>query len=59
MEDLIKITYDDNEPDYPAIACWKDGKNINLKVAYIGNEAKELYRIVTEQGYLKELLNRK
>lgn len=63
MENLITVSYDNNKPDYPAIACFihkrASREGVEMKVAYVGDEAEELYKIVTQQGYLKELLNRK
>lgn len=62
MENIITVSYDNNEPDYPAIACFIHKRasrdNTEMRVAYVGEEAEELYKIVTQQGYLKELLNR-
>lgn len=62
MNNLITVSYDNNEPDFPTIACFihkrASRESQEMRVAYVGEEAEELYKIVTQQGYLKELLNR-
>lgn len=61
MENLITVSYDDNKPDYSVIICFihkrASRESQEMRVAYVGEEAEELYKIVTQQGYLKELLN--
>lgn len=63
MKNLITVSYDNNKLDYPAITCAvhkrasREGNKI--RVIYFGDEAEELYKIVTHQGYLKELLDKK
>ncbi len=63
MNSLITVSYDNNKPDYPAIACFihkrASREAVEVKAAYVGQEAEELYKIVTQQGYLKELLDKK
>ncbi len=62
MINLITVSYDNNEPDYATVACFIHKRasieNHEMRVAYVGKEAEELYKIVTQQGYLKELLNK-
>lgn len=61
MKNIITVSYDNNEPDYPAVICFiakrASRESQEMRVAYVGKEAEELYKIVTQQGYLKELLH--
>lgn len=62
MVNYITVTYDDNEPDLPAIVSMIHKRAsrvpVEMKVGYIGEGAQELYKILTEQGYLIELLRK-
>ena len=55
-EYITIVSYDDNGEDMPCAVCMRqrrDGK-ISICVGYTNDNARELNRIVTEQGYLKE-----
>lgn len=55
MNDVIIVSYDNSDKDMPAITCMrKNNDDIEMLVGYVGNEADELYRIVTQQRYLKQ-----
>lgn len=59
MNKEIIITYSEkNSHDLPEVVCFErdDDKTNYLRVAYVGLAAEELIKIVTEPGYLDELL---
>lgn len=58
MNNVITVSYDNNEPDLPCVVCCENGDKIIMKVAYTGEIAEQLHRIVTEQGYLQSLLDK-
>lgn len=63
MKNLITVSYDNNKHDYPVITCAihkrASREGAKIRAIYFGDEAEELYKIVTHQGYLKELLDKK
>lgn len=62
-EYIIHVTYDNNPPDIPAITCFRPRRGtrsgLEMCLGYAGKEADILLKILTEQGYLSELIERK
>lgn len=64
MENLFLVSYDDNPPDRPGIMCsiFRRGSEKGMlepRVIYTDDEAKILRKILTEQGYLRSLIQMK
>ena len=60
MERVLTVTFDDNEPDYPAIAVFEQkGRQVQMLSAYTGETAKELYYYLTVQGAFPRMMDRK
>lgn len=57
MSDVISVTHDKSETDFPATMCFikKDDKT-KLVVGYVGDVATDLYKCVSEQGYIKDFI---
>lgn len=52
---FLHVTYDETQKDYPClICCATNHEQIKMLVGYVGKGADEIYRIITEQSYLKE-----
>lgn len=57
---LIQASYDSSKFDLPTITCSISTENsMALSVCYTGEKATELLKILTQQGYLEELLKKK
>ena len=60
MERVFTVSFDDNEPDFPAIAVFEqNGRKTKMLTAYCGKEAKELYYFLTVQGAFGRMMARK
>lgn len=58
MNNTISITYDKSPKDLTALTSFvfcKDGNVLQMKVAYVGSNAEEIIKIVTEQGYIDKI----
>lgn len=60
---IIWVAYDTSKTDLSCVVCTepKNGR-VKMRVGYMGDDADELYKIVSEQGYLtkhdKDVRNR-
>ena len=55
MNNTISITYDKSPKDLTALTSFvfsKDENVLQMKVGYVGSNAEEIIKIVTEQGYI-------
>jgi hypothetical protein len=49
--DYLTVSYDDSDKDFPVIVVLKPGKSTTSMLrGCIGNEARDLYRILTDQS---------
>lgn len=60
-EYVFHVAYDNNPLNISAITCFRPrrgtGSGIEMSVGYTGKEADILLKILTEQGYLSDLLS--
>jgi hypothetical protein len=54
--DYLTVSYDDSDNDFPAIAVLRPGKSMTLLRGCIGDEARDLYRILTDQSVKFEIV---
>jgi AMMECR1 domain-containing protein len=49
--DYLTVSYDDSDKDFPVIVVLRSGKSTTSMLrGCIGNEARDLYRILTDQS---------
>ena len=52
---IIWVAYDKSETDLSCVVCTEPNNGrAKMRVGYMGDDADELYKIVSEQGYLAE-----
>ena len=55
--DYLTVSYDDSDKDFPVIVVLKPGESTTSMLrGCIGNEARDLYRILTDQSVKFEIV---
>lgn len=54
MNDRLTIGYDEDKDGAYIVVMREEGDNVKMLVGLHGEQARELYRCLTDQGYAKE-----